>query len=99
MNIVWKFFIHFRRPVHIFLPRLENMPPSAAMVTAMEAMPTYAVAFKQLAYARAYVNIDDYAAKSTALAYARQLVTEDLSYDPLSAMQESAEMYNDEAGY
>ena len=24
---------------------------------------------------------------------------EDLSYDPLSAMQESAEMYNDEAGY
>ena len=82
-----------------YLPCRASGAETPEVVAAMEAMPTYAVAFKQLAYARAYVNIDDYAAKSTALAYARQLVTEDLSYDPLSAMQESAEMYNDEAGY
>ena len=82
-----------------YLPCRASGAEMPEVKAAMEAMPTYAVAFKQLAYARAYVNIDDYAAKSTALAYARQLVTEDLSYDPLSAMQESAEMYNDEAGY
>lgn len=82
-----------------YLPCRASGAETAEVKAAMEAMPTYAVAFKQLSYARAYVNIDDYAAKSTALAYARQLVTEDLSYDPLTAMQESAEMYNDEAGY
>lgn len=82
-----------------YLPCRASGAQTPEVVAAMEAMPTYAVAFKQLAYARAYVNIDDYAAKATALAYARQLVTEDLSYDPLTAMQESAEMYNDEAGY
>lgn len=82
-----------------YLPCRASGAETPEVAAAMEAMPTYAVAFKQLAYARAYVNIDDYAAKSTALAYARQLVTEDLSYDPLTAMQESAEMYNDEAGY
>lgn len=82
-----------------YLPCRASGAQTPEVIAAMEAMPTYAVAFKQLAYARAYVNIDDYAAKSTALAYARQLVTEDLSYDPLTAMQESAEMYNDEAGY
>ena len=82
-----------------YLPCRASGAETPEVAAAMEAMPTYAVAFKQLAYARAYVNIDDYAAKSTALAYARQLVTEDLSYDPRTAMQESAEMYNDEAGY
>ncbi len=82
-----------------YLPCRASGAEMPEVKAAMEAMPTYAVAFKQLAYARAYVNIDDYAAKSTALAYARQLVTEDLSYDPLTAMQESAQMYNDEAGY
>ena len=82
-----------------YLPCRASGAEAQIVKDAMANMPVYAVAFKQLAYARAYVNIDDYAAKSTALAYARQLVTEDLSYDPLSAMQESAEMYNDEAGY
>lgn len=82
-----------------YLPCRASGAEIPEVKAAMEAMPTYAVAFKQLSYARAYVNIDDYAAKSTALAYARQLVTEDLSYDPLTAMQESAQMYNDEAGY
>lgn len=82
-----------------YLPCRASGAEMPEVKAAMEAVPTYAVAFKQLAYARAYVNIDDYAAKSTALAYARQLVTEDLSYDPLTAMQESAQMYNDEAGY
>ena len=52
--------------------------------------------FKQLSYAYAYLNIDDYAAKANALAKFRTLVTEDLSYNPLKAMQESAEAYNKE---
>ena len=82
-----------------YLPCRASGAEAQIVKDAMASMPTYAVAFKQLAYARAYVNIDDYAAKSTALAYARQLVMEDLTYDPLTAMQESAQMYNDEAGY
>ena len=61
-------------------------------------MPAYATAFKQLGYAYAYVNIDDYAALGTALATARQKVTADLNYDALTAMQEAAELYNEEAG-
>ena len=82
-----------------YLPCRASGAETEVVKTAIAEMPTYAVAFKQLAYARAYVNIDDYAAKSTALAYARQLVMEDLTFDPLTAMQESAQMYNDEAGY
>ena len=60
-------------------------------------MPTYKIAFNQLSYAHAYVNIDDYAAKANALSYFREAVTKDLSYDPLKALQESAKRYNDEA--
>ena len=44
------------------------------------------------------MNIDDYAALGTALATARQKVTSDLNYDALTAMQEAAELYNEEAG-
>lgn len=82
-----------------YLPIRASAAQSEAVQNAIAAMPTYAVAFKQLSYARAYTQIDDFAAKSNALAQFRQLVTSDLNYDPLTAMQESAEIYNDEANY
>ena len=82
-----------------YLPIRASSAASEAVQNAVASMPTYAVAFKQLSYAHAYANIDDYAAKSIALSQFRTLVTSDLNYDPLTAMQESAEMYNDEANY
>ncbi|HQB90539.1 MAG TPA: extracellular solute-binding protein [Sphaerochaeta sp.] len=79
-----------------YLPIRKSSFTSPAVTQAIETMPAYAVAFKQLSYAYAYLNIDDYAAKANALAKFRTLVTEDLSYNPLKAMQESAEAYNKE---
>lgn len=80
-----------------YLPIRKSSFTSEAVTKAVETMPAYEVAFKQLSYAYAYVNIDDYAAKAIALSKFRTLVTGDLSYDPLTAMQESAKLYNDEA--
>lgn len=80
-----------------YLPIRASSADSSEIKNAIETMPTYAVAFKQLEYAHAYVNIDDYVAKSNALAYFRTAVTSDLSYDPLKAMQESAARYDAEA--
>lgn len=82
-----------------YMPIRKTAAETEEVKAAIEAMPTYAVANKQLAYAYAYTNIDDYAAKSTALAHARQAVMGDLSYDPLTAMQESAQLYDEEANY
>lgn len=82
-----------------YLPIRASAAQTEDVQNACVAMPTYAVAFKQLSYAGAYTQIDDFAAKSNALAQFRQLVTSDLNYDPLTAMQESAEIYNDEANY
>jgi len=80
-----------------YLPIRASAAESEAVKTAVETMPAYAVAFKQLAYAGAYTNIDDYVAKMNALAHFRQAVTGDLSYDALKAMQESAQLYDAEA--
>lgn len=80
-----------------YLPIRKSSFTSPAVQKAVETMPAYNVAFKQLSYAYAYLNIDDYAAKAIALAKFRTLVTSDLSYDPLKAMVESAEAYNVEA--
>lgn len=80
-----------------YLPIRKSSFESEAVKKACETMPAYSVAFKQLAYADAYLNIDDYAAKAIALAKFRTLVTQDLNYDPLKAMVESAEAYNSEA--
>lgn len=82
-----------------YMPIRKSAAETDEVKAAIATMPTYAVANRQLAYAYAYTNIDDYAAKSAALAYARQLVMEDLSYDPLTAMQQSAAMYDEEAGF
>lgn len=80
-----------------YLPIRKSSFESDSVKKAIETMPAYAVAFKQLAYADAYLNIDDYAAKAIALSKFRTLVTNDLNYDPLKAMQESAAQYNTEA--
>lgn len=80
-----------------YLPIRESSFESPAVAEAVKTMPAYAVAFKQLFYADAYINIDDYAAKAIALSFFRTAVTSDLSYDPLKAMQESAARYNEEA--
>lgn len=80
-----------------YLPIRKSSFESDSVKKAIETMPSYAVAFKQLEYADAYLNIDDYAAKAIALSKFRTLVTENLEYDPLLAMQESALMYNSEA--
>lgn len=80
-----------------YLPIRASAAESAAVKEAIESMPAYAIAFKQLAYAGAYTNIDDYVAKMNALAHFRQAVTGDLNYDPLTAMQESAALYDEEA--
>lgn len=82
-----------------YMPIRKSAAETDAVKEAIATMPTYAVANKQLEYAFAYTNIDDYAAKASALAHARQLVMEDLNYDPLQAMQESAAMYDEEAAY
>ncbi len=82
-----------------YLPIRASAAESDAVKEAVATMPAYAVAFRQLAYAGAYTNIDDYVAKANALAYFRQAVTGDLNYDPLTALQESAAMYDDEANY
>ncbi len=79
-----------------YLPIRESSFNSPAVKEAIKAMPAYAVAFSQLFYADAYINIDDYATKASALAYFRTAVTNDLSYDPLTAMQKSAIRYNEE---
>lgn len=80
-----------------YLPIRKSSFESESVKNAIATMPAYAVAFKQLSYADAYLNIDDYAAKAVALSKFRTLVTNDLSYDPLKAMQESADAYNLEA--
>lgn len=80
-----------------YLPIRKSSFESESVKKAIETMPSYAVAFKQLEYADAYLNIDDYAAKAIALSKFRTLVTENLDYDPLLAMKESALMYNSEA--
>ena len=80
-----------------YMPIRVSSAETAEVKDAIAQMPTYAVGNKQLSYAYAYTNIDDYAALSTALASAREKVTEDLNYDALTAMQESAELYDEEA--
>ncbi len=80
-----------------YLPIRKSSFESESVKNAIASMPAYAVAFKQLSYADAYLNIDDYAAKAVALSKFRTLVTNDLTYDPLKAMVESAEAYNREA--
>lgn len=80
-----------------YLPIRKSSFESESVKNAIATMPAYAVAFKQLSYADAYLNIDDYAAKAVALSKFRTLVTNDLTYDPLKAMQESAAAYNLEA--
>ena len=81
-----------------YMPIRKSAADTEEVKQAVASMPSYATAFKQLSYAYAYVNIDDYAALGTALATARQKVTSDLNYDALTAMQEAAELYNEEAG-
>lgn len=81
-----------------YMPIRKSAADTEEVKQAVASMPAYATAFKQLGYAYAYVNIDDYAALGTALATARQKVTSDLNYDALTAMQEAAELYNEEAG-
>ena len=81
-----------------YMPIRKSAADTEEVKQAVASMPSYATAFKQLSYAYAYVNIDDYAALGTALATARQKVTSDLDYDALTAMQEAAELYNEEAG-
>ena len=80
-----------------YLPIRKSSFSSPSVTKAIKTMPAYSVAFKQLSYAYAYLNIDDYAAKAIALSKFRSLVTHDLTYDPLKAMQESAAAYNKEA--
>ena len=82
-----------------YLPIRASAAESTAVKEAIASVPAYAVAFRQLSYAGAYTNIDDYVAKANALAHFRQVVTDDLSYDALTAMQESAALYDDEANY
>lgn len=82
-----------------YMPIRLSAAETAEVKDAISRMPVYAVANKQLAYAYAYTNIDDYAALATALDSARVKVTEDLEYDALTAMQEAAEMYDEEANY
>lgn len=82
-----------------YMPIRKSSADTEAVKEAVAQMPAYAVAFKQLGYAYAYTNIDDYVALANALASARQKVTADLTYDPLTAMQEAAAMYDEEAGY
>ncbi len=82
-----------------YMPIRKSAAETAEVKAAIEAMPSYAIAFNQLSYAYAYTNIDDYAALATALASAREKVTSDLNYDPLTAMQEAAAMYDEEANY
>ena len=82
-----------------YLPIRSSAAESTAVKEAIASVPAYAVAFRQLSYAGAYTNIDDYVAKANALAHFRQVVTDDLSYDALTAMQESAALYDDEANY
>ena len=78
-----------------YMPIRKSAAETAEVQDAIARMPSYAVSNRQLAY----TNIDDYAALAVALASARQSVTSDLSYDLMTALTESAEMYNEEAGY
>lgn len=82
-----------------YMPIRKSAAETDSVQEAVAQMPAYAVAFKQLSYAYAYTNIDDYVSLANALASARQKVTADLTYDALTAMQESAAMYDEEAGY
>lgn len=79
-----------------YMPIRKSAAETSEVKAAVEAMPAYAIAFKQLSYAEAYTNIDDYVALANALASAREKVTSDLASDPLTAMQEAAKMYDDE---
>ena len=80
-----------------YLPIRRSSADSQVVKDCIASNPAYAIAFKQLDYAGAYTNIDDYVAKSNALAHFRNAVTNDLNYDPLTAMVESAQLYDMEA--
>ena len=80
-----------------YLPIRASSADSQIIKDCIASNPAYAIGFRQLSYAHAYTNIDDYVAKSNALAHFRTAVTGDLSYDPLQAMQESAQLYDTEA--
>ena len=77
-----------------YLPIRRSSADSQVVKDCIASNPAYAIAFKQLDYAGAYTNIDDYVAKSNALAHFRNAVTNDLNYDPLTAMVESAQLYD-----